>query len=67
MALHEIAVLWSWEDGTRCVLCGDSDHRLELRVVRNGAILKRQPVVDLLHAIGSGAPTLEIECLHKPA
>jgi len=61
---REIAVMWAWDDGTRCVLC-DLDGALELRVMRDGRLVKRQGVADLQQAITRTAPALELECTFK--
>jgi hypothetical protein len=63
-AAQEIAIVWSWDDGTRCLLYGLNGD-LELRVTRNGQMLKRQSIGDLLHALNRTAPALELECLHE--
>ena len=61
---REIAVVWSWEDGTRCLLCSaNGTDDLELQVVQSGEIVRRVPVDDILEALGSIAPTLEVACL----
>jgi hypothetical protein len=57
---REIAVVWSWEDGTRCVLCSANGAD---NLVRAGRIVRRVPVDDILEALSSIAPNLEVECL----
>jgi hypothetical protein len=58
---NEIIVAWQWNDGTRCVLCDVGGDRLDLRVVRDGQVLKRQPVIDVALALGITAREMEFE------
>ena len=61
---REIAVVWSWDDGTRCVLCSrDRTDELELHVLQAGQIVRRVAVTDVLDALINIAPTLEVGCL----
>jgi hypothetical protein len=61
---REIAVVWSWEDGTRCVLCfRDGTDNLELQVLQAGQVVRRVPVTDVFDALNNIAPTLEVGCL----
>ena len=59
--ISEIVLAWQWSDGTRCVLCDAGGDKLELRVTRNGQTLRREPVHDVLAALRSAAPVLELE------
>jgi hypothetical protein len=64
MDWSEIAVVWSWDDGTRCVLCSrDQTDDLELQVLQAGQIVRRVPVADVVDALRNIAPTLEVGCL----
>ena len=61
---REIAVVWSWDDGTRCVLCAkDRMDLFELRVLQDGRAVHREPVTDVLDALTKTAPELERDCL----
>jgi hypothetical protein len=62
---NEIVIAWQWNDGTRCVLCDVGGDRLDLRVVRDGQVLKRQPVVDVALALGITAREMELELSSK--
>jgi hypothetical protein len=43
------------------VLCDVGGDRLDLRVVRDGQVLKRQPVIDVALALGITAREMEFE------
>jgi hypothetical protein len=61
--VQEIAVVWSWDDGTRCVLCGSGEQEaFELQVHQNGKAVRRQPVADVLEAMTRAGPALELDC-----
>jgi hypothetical protein len=62
--VQEIAVMWSWDDGTRCVLCGnEASDSFELQVFQNGRAVRTQPVSDVFEALSKAGPTLELDYL----
>jgi hypothetical protein len=64
--IQEIAVVWSWDDGTRCVLCSkDREDGLELQVVQDGRAVRSQAVTDVLVALTDTGPRLELDCMAK--
>jgi hypothetical protein len=58
--VQEVVVVWQHEDGTRCALF-DTGDRFELRIVREHAIVRQQPVTQVLHALYVLAPAWEVE------